>query len=145
MDSAATTGKRAEIQKARFAAGIFEVRQARKQRAKRARRRAAPVELHLETPPGSANACSGAAKATVVRQLSASAAGRYRMWGAVSTAHLDGRARWTVSDRCDGTLTNVDRGVVMVHNLRSDGTARLRAGGRKLVAAPLFVSLKGRG
>jgi hypothetical protein len=143
LDSAATTAQRAQIQQAHFAAGMFQIRQARVARAHRAARRAAPVELHLQTPLGFANACAGAAKGTVVRTLSASAAGRYRVWGAVSTAHVDGAARWTVSDRCDGTLTTVARGVVTVHDLRDDATVRVRAGRRSLVAAPLFVSLKG--
>jgi hypothetical protein len=143
LDSAATTGRRAKIQEARFGAGIFQVRQARTAQAKRAARRAAPVELYLQTPAGATNACAGAAQGTVVRTLSAGGAGRYRVWGALSTAHVDGSARWTVSDRCDGTLTTVARGVVTVHDLRHDASAGVRAGRHRLVAGPLFVSLKG--
>jgi hypothetical protein len=35
---------------------------------------------------------------------------------------------WTVADRCDGTLTRVSRGVVVVENLRTGRRKVVRAG-----------------
>ena len=143
LDSARMAGGSA-VQRARFGAGIFQIEQARRKQAK-PDARAAPVELRLQTPPGAASACSHAGPTDVVRTLSASARGRYRMWGAVSTANVNGTADWTVSDRCDGTLTTVRKGAVRIRNQRSDGTAVVGSGGEHLVPAPLFRSLKGRG
>ena len=40
---------------------------------------------------------------------------------------------WTVEDRCDGTLTRVTRGVVVVENLRTGRTKVVRAGQSHLV------------
>jgi hypothetical protein len=142
VQSARTTGARARLQEARFAAGIFQILQDRRQRAKRA---APAVELRLQTPPGAAPACSPADGSRIVRTLSGNGGGRYRIRGAVAIADVRGRIDWTVSDRCDGTVTTVRSGVARVHDLRGDGVTAVRGPGEKLVAAPLFVSLKGGG
>jgi hypothetical protein len=142
VESARTTGASARLQKARFAAGIFQILQDRSQRVKRA---APPVEVRLQTPPGAAPACSPADGSRVVRTLSGTGGGRYRIRGAVAMADVRGNVVWTVSDRCDGTVTTVRRGVARVHDLRGDGVTLVRGPGEKLVAAPLFVSLKGGG
>jgi hypothetical protein len=142
VDSARTTGAKARVQEARFAAGIFQILQ---DRAKQAKRAAPAVELRLQTPPGAAPACSPGDGSRIVRTLSGDGGGRYRIRGAVAMADLRGRADWTVSDRCDGTVTTLRRGAARVHDLRADGIALVRGPGEKLVAAPLFASLKGSG
>jgi hypothetical protein len=43
---------------------------------------------------------------------------------------------WTVIDRCDGTLTRVKRGVVVVRDLRRRRSFVVRAGRSRLVRAP---------
>ena len=43
---------------------------------------------------------------------------------------------WTTTDRCDGTLTRVQRGVVVVTNLRTRRQIVLRAGRSYLAKAP---------
>jgi hypothetical protein len=142
VDSARTTGAKARVQEARFAAGIFQILQDRGKQAKRA---APPVELRLQTPPGAAPACSPGDGSRIVRTLSGDGGGRYRIRGAVAMADLRGRADWTVSDRCDGTVTTLRRGAARVHDLRGDGIALVRGPAEKLIAAPLFASLKGSG
>ena len=46
---------------------------------------------------------------------------------ALSAATVRGTI-WTVVDRCDGTLTRVTRGIVVVENLRTGRTKVVRAG-----------------
>jgi hypothetical protein len=142
VESARTAGAKARLQEARFAAGIFQILQDRRQRAKRA---APAVELRLQTPPGAAPACSPGDGSRIVRTLSGDGSGRYRIRGAVAMADVRGRADWTVSDRCDGTVTTVRRGLGRVHDLRGDAITLVRGPGEKLIAAPLFASLKGGG
>jgi hypothetical protein len=55
--------------------------------------------------------------------------GRYSIGGAVGTA-------WVTEDRCDGTFTHVDNGVVRVHDLVRKKTVTLHAGDSYLAHAP---------
>jgi hypothetical protein len=126
------------LQTARLAAGIFKVKQAR--RARR-RARAATTDLLLETPPGSAAACTGPRKG-VVRSLSGSAKGSFRTIGAASTTTITD-ATWIVQDRCDGTLTQIGRGRATVYDPRRRTNARLMSGQAYLVRARLFAAVKG--
>ena len=58
--------------------------------------------------------------------------GRFRTRGAASIATVRG-TRWLTEDRCEGTLTRVLQGAVDVRDLRTGRTARVRAGGQRLV------------
>jgi len=77
-------------------------------------------------------AVARAAGKRVVRKLWGSGKGRFRTRGRSSAASVRGTV-WTVSDRCDGTLTRVSRGVVAVRNLRTKRTRLVRAGESVLV------------
>jgi hypothetical protein len=64
---------------------------------------------------------------TVIRQLSANATGRFRTRGRHSSATVRGTV-WSVSDRCDGTLTSVREGTVAVRDFRKRKTVVVSAG-----------------
>ena len=66
--------------------------------------------------------------AQVLQTLHASTGGRWRMKGRFSTGLARAGAQWATSDRCDGTLTTVRRGVVLVTNNRRHATFTLRSG-----------------
>jgi hypothetical protein len=70
-----------------------------------------------------------------VRRLRGNGSGRFRTRGRYSSATVRG-TDWTVTDRCDGTLTRVKRGRVAVRDLRRKKTITLRAGKRYLARAP---------
>jgi hypothetical protein len=70
-----------------------------------------------------------------VRRLRGNARGRFRTRGRYSAATVRGTI-WTVTDRCDGTLTSVRRGRVDVRDFRGRRTIRLRAGRSYLARAP---------
>jgi hypothetical protein len=70
-----------------------------------------------------------------IRRLRGSGKGRFRTRGRYSSATVRGTI-WTVTDRCDGTLTKVSRGRVAVRDLRKRKTKVLRAGKRYLARAP---------
>ena len=70
-----------------------------------------------------------------VRRLRGNGSGRFRTRGRYSSATVRG-TDWTVTDRCDGTLTRVKRGRVAVRDIRRRKTINLRAGKRYLARAP---------
>jgi hypothetical protein len=74
-------------------------------------------------------------KKRTVRRLRGSAKGRFRTRGKYSSATVRG-TQWTVTDRCDGTLTSVKSGVVVVRDLRRKKNYTVRAGKSRLVKAP---------
>jgi hypothetical protein len=76
-----------------------------------------------------------AGRRRVVRRLWGSGHGRFRTRGRSSAATVRGTI-WTVEDRCDGTLTRVTRGVVVVQNLRTGRTRTVRAGESHFVRRP---------
>ena len=52
---------------------------------------------------------------------------------------------WIVSDRCDGTLTEVGRGKVVVHDTKLKKDFTLRSGQGYLAKAKLFAARTKRG
>ena len=113
-------------QTADFTGGRFRVTQAR----------GAAMTTVLRLTGGDFSGC-GAARASaavaraagkrVVRKLWGSGKGRFRTRGRSSSATVRGTV-WTVSDRCDGTLTRVSSGIVVVENHRTRRTKVVRAG-----------------
>ena len=94
------------------------------------------VELRLAK--GDFSACpkrkkssAGGGAATVVRQLWGNGKGSFRTRGRYAAATVRG-THWLTSDRCDGTLTRVTRGVVEVTDLPKHKTVTVRAGGSYL-------------
>jgi len=69
-----------------------------------------------------------------IRRLRARANGRYRTSGRNSSATVRG-TEWTMTDRCDGTLTKVKRGSVVVRDFRRKRNVVVRAGKSYLAKA----------
>lgn len=63
----------------------------------------------------------------VLQSLHASAHGRFRTRGTYSAATVRGTI-WDTTDRCDGTLTVVHRGTVLVQDFRLRKTVAVHAG-----------------
>ena len=131
----------AKTQSGNFSAGIFQVLQSRKVKAK------GLTELRLKGSSFKRCAPAGRGKrrgrrssieahdaARTIRRLRGSANGRFRTRGRNSSATVRGTV-WTVTDRCDGTLTKVTRGKVAVRDFRAKKTIVLRSGKRYLAKA----------
>jgi sugar lactone lactonase YvrE len=136
-DSAGTT------QSGTFASGVFQVLQSRRRSAK------GLTELRLKgssfrtcssrrssaRAAGETVANGAARRRRTVRRLRSNARGRFRTRGRYSAATVRG-TRWEIRDRCDGTLTKVTRGSVVVRDLRRRRNVKLRTGRSYLAAAP---------
>ncbi len=131
----AVTGR---LQTGDFGAGRFTVRQSRGG--------GGLTELDLSIARAPASVCAGArarARAAAARPLSrrvlallrANVAGRFRTRGRFSSVTVR-NTRWDTVERCDGTLTQVHRGVVVVTDRRRGRTVVLRAGQSYLAPAP---------
>jgi len=125
---------RTGIQDGEFAGGVVQVRQSRKRSAK------GLTELRLTG--SSFRSCSSrsgrrasTAAGRVIRRLRGSGRGRFRTRGRYSAATVRG-TKWTVEDRCDGTLTRVTQGTVAVRDFRRRRTITVRAGKSYLARAP---------
>jgi hypothetical protein len=132
-----------------FQGGVFRALQSR------SRRQRGVTELRLLTSgfPGapSSSVCATVGKAQaagaseitaqrhlsshVLRLLRANAHGNYRTRGTYAAATVRG-TRWDTVDRCDGTLTRVHRGIVVVHDIRRQRNIVLHAGQSYLARAP---------
>ena len=115
-------------QSATFTGGRFAVTQ------RRAVRMTTVLSLRGRLDCGS-NPASTTAQAAATRRRSrklwGDGHGRFTTRGRNSTATVRGTI-WGVTDRCDGTLTQVKRGAVAVKDLRTGRTRVIRAGGRYL-------------
>jgi hypothetical protein len=67
--------------------------------------------------------------------MRSNASGRYRTRGRYSAATVRGTI-WDTVDRCDGTLTKVTRGTVVVRDFRKRRNIVVRAGKSYLARAP---------
>jgi Beta-propeller repeat len=107
------TSKRGRYQEGQFGAGVFVVRQRRAEHGL--------ADLRLIDP--SRSVCARAASvphalsSRVLGLLHSNAHGRFRTTGRYAAATVRG-TKWTVQDRCDGTLTSVARGTVIVSDFR---------------------------
>ena len=125
-----------EVQSGTFSAGLFQVLQSRKRRAK------GLTELRMKGSAagfrncraGGKRAASSALSKRTVRRLRANAKGRYRTRGRHSAATVRG-TKWVQEDRCDGTLTRVKRGKVVVRDFRLKKTVTVSAGKSYLAKA----------
>jgi hypothetical protein len=78
----------------------------------------------------------------VQRTLTATIKGLFRVTGGASRA--EGRnALWRTTDRCNGTVTTVTRGLVTLYDKARKRTVLLRAGRRYVARARLFQARKG--
>jgi Tol biopolymer transport system component len=78
---------------------------------------------------------SAALSRRVIRRIRGNASGRFRTGGRYSAATVRGTI-WETIDRCDGTLTKVRRGVVVVRDFRKRRNITVRAGKSYLARAP---------
>ena len=120
-----------------FSGGVFQVRQSR--------RRSARGLTDLVLRGGSFNRC-GSARGSgrsasgaqlsrrTIRRLRSNARGRFRTTGRNSAATVRG-TRWETIDRCDGTLTKVTRGTVVVRDFRRKKNVIVKAGKSYLARA----------
>ncbi|HEY1275377.1 MAG TPA: choice-of-anchor Q domain-containing protein [Thermoleophilaceae bacterium] len=130
----ARTTDEANIQDGEFSKGVFQVLQRRKKRDKGL--------TTLQMKGGNFSRClhrsgKGASAAKLrkpIRRLRANAHGRFRTRGRHSAATVRGTI-FTVTDRCDGTLTTVKRGRVAVRDFRRKKTIIVRAGKSYLARA----------
>jgi len=133
-------GQRANLQQGRFGAGMFAIRQAARRKAKSAK---PSTDLVMQTPPGLSRACAAGSGVRpikgVVRTLTATAKGSFRTVGGASTVAATS-GTWIVSDRCDGTMTEVGRGKVVVSDTRLKKDFTLRSGQGYLARAKLFAA-----
>jgi hypothetical protein len=128
VTSAATT--RGRTQTGAFSEGAFQIRQIRARRAaKRRRQRARSTNLNTDLVLSGGNfkaRCARRGKA-VVRSLNGDAKGRFRTVGRASVATVRGTV-WLTKDRCDGTVTTVREGTVLVDDKVRRRVVRVRAG-----------------
>jgi hypothetical protein len=126
-----------KLQSGEFLSGVFQVLQSRRASAR------GLTDLTLKG--SSFRSCRPTARAKrtavsalsrrVVRRLRSNATGRFRTRGRYSAATVRG-TRWDTIDRCDGTLTRVTRGVVVVRDTRKRRNITVRAGKSYLARAP---------
>jgi hypothetical protein len=100
--------------------------------------------MTLRMDGGNFRACSRRSLSTLgvdakrkrpVRRLWGNGKGRFATKGRYSSATVRG-TKWLVQDRCDGTLTRVLRGVVLVRDFRARKNVKVRAGRSYLAKAP---------
>jgi hypothetical protein len=120
-----------------FGAGIFTILQSRAQRGL--------TNLKIVNVLSSRQVCARLGKKAqaakrrlskkVLGFLKGTASGKFTTSGQYSAATVRGTI-WSVTNRCDGTLTQVTRGVVSVRDFARRKTITLRAGQRYLAKAP---------
>ena len=81
------------------------------------------------------NKASVALSTRVIRRIRSNATGRFRTRGRYSAATVRG-TEWETIDRCDGTLTRVKRGTVVVRDFRQRRNITVTAGKSYLARAP---------
>jgi hypothetical protein len=111
------------LQSGRFGGGRFEVRQGRR----------GFIDLYLRgrTCRGASASVAAASRSRKRRLWGRDKAGRFRTHGRNSHATVRG-TRWSVVDRCNGTLTRVSQGSVVVRDTVRHRRVVLRAGQRYL-------------
>jgi hypothetical protein len=145
ITTAQTAGKHPRTQSGEFRSGLFEVLQSHQRRL-----RGLTVLQLLDTGvfPGapSYKQCTTTGKATdpgahaarrnrrVLQWLRAKAHGNYQTRGGYSAATVRG-TEWDTADRCDGTLTVVHRGTVVVTDYRLHKNIAVPAGKQYLAKA----------
>jgi hypothetical protein len=131
--TSARTRREDQIQDGLFSSGMFQVLQSRRVRAR------GLTDLRLKG--GSFKRCRSGRSASAaglsrraIRRLRGNTRGRFRTSGRNSSATVRGTV-WEVIDRCDGTLTKVKRGRVVVRDFRLKRTVVVRAGKSYLARA----------
>jgi hypothetical protein len=142
VTSAAEFGGSARA-RASVSASIFQIRQQRARKRAKQRHRRATTDFVLQTPVGAATSCRNGGKGVVRTFLANTSKGLFRTFGGASVATVT-KGRWRVSDRCDGTLTQVGSGRAQVFDRVKGRTVTVKAGQRFLVKSKIFSAKKGR-
>ena len=127
------TGTGGKTQQGEFFKGLFQILQARRgaERGLTEARLKGASFRSCASSGGRARERGASARKRLskktIRRLSADAGGGHRTRGRHSSATVRGTI-WTVSDRCDGTLTKVKRGKVAVRDFRRKRTIVVKAG-----------------
>jgi Tol biopolymer transport system component len=132
LESANPAGRR---QRGNFFSGLFQVRQSKKRSARGLTDLVLKGSSFRACRAGRSKGASAALSRRRIRQLRANARGRFRTSGRHSSATVRGTA-WQMEDRCDGTLTRVKRGRVVVRDFRRRRNITVRAGKSYLAKAP---------
>ena len=121
-------------QTADFLGGVFQVRQSRKASAKGLTEARLKGLSFRRCRASRARASAARRSKRAIRRLRANGVGRFRTGGRYSSATVRG-TDWTITDRCDGTLTKVRRGSVAVRDFRRKKTIVVRRGKSYLARA----------
>jgi Tol biopolymer transport system component len=127
LTSASTTA--GEVFSGTFSAGVFQTLQARSGLT------TLPLKGSSFRPCATGKKASASLSRRAIRRLRANANGRFRTRGRYSAATVRG-TQWDTIDRCDGTLTKVTRGTVIVRDNRKHRNITVRAGKSYLARAP---------
>ncbi len=119
-----TTGAGAQTQLAWFYDGIFKIGQTR---GAKPITDLALAEALAKCPKAKAKAKASAAAKKKTRKLWGEGKGAFRTTGKYSSATVRG-TKWVVTDRCDGTLTRVTQGSVLVRDFKAKRNKVVRAG-----------------
>jgi hypothetical protein len=112
-----------------FSAGVFQALQSRNGLT------TLPLKGSSFRSCATGKTASAALSRRAIRRLRANARGRFRTRGRYSAATVRGTI-WETIDRCDGTLTKVKRGTVVVRDFRKRRNITVRAGKSYLARAP---------
>jgi hypothetical protein len=118
----------------RFYSGVFTILQ-KKARNSFMTLRLEGGNFRVCGPSSLSTLATDAKRKRPVRKLWGNGKGRFTTKGRYSSATVRGTT-WLVQDRCDGTLTRVRRGVVVVRDFRARKNVRVRAGQSYLAKAP---------
>jgi hypothetical protein len=137
------TGRGKETQTGTFGGAVFKVTQARSGKNKglttlklvEAAFRGAPSYAICKAHKKALDASAAASSSKTLQLLRASAHGKFRTTGRYSAATVRG-TKWTVADRCDGTLTRDITHSVAVTDLVRHKTIVLHAGQSYLAKKP---------
>jgi hypothetical protein len=140
LTTATTASRKGKLQSGNFGAGIFKLLQNRKQKGL--------TELNIIDNHSASRVCATIGKgkrkggayaakhlsSKTLGRVNASAHGRFTVRGQYSAATVRGTV-WNVGNRCEGTLTHVTRGVVLVRDFRRRKTITLFTGESYLAKA----------
>jgi hypothetical protein len=118
-----------------FLDSIFQVRQSRKRSTRGLTDLILKGSSFSRCRTGGGKGASAALSRAQIRRLRANASGRFRTRGRNSSATVRGTI-WDTIDRCDGTLTRVRRGRVVVRDFRRKKNIVVKAGKSYLARAP---------
>jgi hypothetical protein len=141
------TGQAGKTQTASLAGGIFKVTQARSGISKgltnfnlvESAFKGAPTYASCTAKHAALDATIAKLSSKTLQLLKVSGHGKFKTTGRYASATVRGTV-WTISDRCDGTLTHAIRDTVLVDDFARHKTILLHAGQSYLAKAPAGAS-----